>query len=94
LIERGLPAKKATLGLPFYSKKGMGNYGPSYKDLLKDEASPFDDYWKGAFYNGMLTIEEKTKLAKKRGLAGVMIWEISSDTNNEWSLLKAIERGH
>lgn len=93
LIERDLPAKKATLGLPFYSKKGMGNYGPSYKDLLKDGASPFDDYWKGAFYNGMLTIEEKTKLAKKQGLAGVMIWEISSDTNDEWSLLKAIERG-
>ena len=94
LVERGLPAKKATLGLPFYSKKGMGNYGPSYKDLLKDGASPYDDYWKGAFYNGMLTIEEKTKLAKKRGLAGVMIWEISSDTNDEWSLLKAIRRGY
>jgi GH18 family chitinase len=62
--------------------------------LLKDGASPFDDYWKGAFYNGILTIEEKTRLAKKRGLSGVMIWEISSDTNDEWSLLKAIRRGY
>jgi GH18 family chitinase len=92
LIERDLPAQKATLGLPFYSKKGMGNYGPSYKKLLEDGASPYDDYWKGAFYNGIFTIEAKVNLAKQRGCAGVMIWEISSDTNNEWSLLKAIER--
>ena len=92
LIERGLPAQKATLGLPFYSKKGMGNYGPNYKKLLEDGASPYDDYWKGAFYNGIFTIEAKVKLAKQRGCAGVMIWEISSDTNDEWSLLKAIER--
>lgn len=92
IIERELPAKKGILGLPFYSKKGMGNYGPSYKKLLEDGASPYDDYWKGAFYNGIFTIEEKVKLAKQRGCGGVMIWEISSDTNNEWSLLKAIKR--
>jgi len=91
--ERGLPPHKAILGLPFYSKKGMGNYGPNYKNLLKDGASPYDDYWKGAFYNGMITIELKTKLAKERGCGGVMIWEISHDTNDEFSLLKAIKRG-
>ena len=92
LVERKLPAQKATLGLPFYSKKGMGNYGPSYNNLLKDGASPYDDYWKGAFYNGIFTIEAKVKLAKQRGCAGVMIWEISSDTKDEFSLLKAISR--
>lgn len=91
--ERGVPAHKAILGLPFYSKKGMGNYGPDYKNLLKDGASPYDDYWKGAFYNGMITIELKTKLAKERGCGGMMIWEISHDTNDEFSLLKAIQRG-
>ncbi|WP_028522158.1 glycosyl hydrolase family 18 protein [Runella limosa] len=91
--ERGVAAKKAILGLPFYSKKGMGNYGPDYKGLLKDGASPYDDYWKGAFYNGIHTIELKTKLAKDRGCGGVMIWEISCDTNDEFSLLQAIKRG-
>lgn len=91
--ERGVPAHKAILGLPFYSKKGMGNYGPDYKSLLKDGASPYDDYWKGAFYNGMINIELKTKLAKERGCGGMMIWEISHDTNDEFSLLKAIQRG-
>ena len=91
--ERGVPSQKAILGLPFYSKKGMGNYGPDYKSLLKDGASPFDDYWKGAFYNGILTIEQKTRLAKERGCGGVMIWEISCDTTDDNSLLKAIKRG-
>ncbi len=91
--ERGVAPHKAILGLPFYSKKGMGNYGPDYKSLLKDGASPFDDYWKGAFYNGILTIEQKTRLAKERGCGGVMIWEISCDTTDDNSLLKAIKRG-
>jgi hypothetical protein len=33
-------------------KRGMRKYGPSYKGLLEDGASPYDDYHKG--YNGML----------------------------------------
>lgn len=90
--ERGLPAEKCVLGLPFYSKRGMGKYGPSYKGLLEDGASPYDDYHKGAFYNGMLTIEAKTKLAAERGCAGVMVWEISHDTTDETSLFKTIQR--
>ena len=90
--ERGLPAEKAILGLPFFAKKGMGQYGPSYKKLLADGASPYDDYWMGSFYNGILTIEAKTRLAKQRGCAGVMIWEISLDTQDEFSLLEAIRR--
>lgn len=94
LNQRGLPAHKAVLGLPFYAKKGMGNYGPSYKDLLKDGASPYDDYWKGSFYNGIIMIEQKTRLAKQRGCTGVMIWEISLDTTDGTSLLKAIQRSY
>ncbi len=38
LEERKLPPHKAVLGLPYYAKKGMGQYGPSYKDLQKDGA--------------------------------------------------------
>lgn len=90
--ERGLPAEKCVLGLPFYAKKGMGRYGPSYKDLLKEGASPYDDYHRGSYYNGMLTIEAKTKLAIEKKCAGVMVWEISHDTTDETSLFKTIQR--
>ncbi|SOE22425.1 Chitinase, GH18 family [Spirosomataceae bacterium TFI 002] len=90
ILERGLPRDKAVLGLPFYSKRGMGNYGPSYKKLLEQGASPYDDYHLGSFYNGMLTIEAKTELAIKEGCAGVMVWEISHDTSDEFSLFKKI----
>lgn len=90
VLERELPREKAVLGLPFYSKRGMGNYGPSYKKLLEDGASPFDDYHMGSFYNGMLTIEAKTRLAMLEGCGGVMVWEVSHDTNDEFSLFKKI----
>lgn len=90
--ERGLPAKKAVLGLPFYSKKGYGQYGPTYKELIKNGASAYDDYFEGAFYNGINTIEAKTRLARNKGCGGVMIWEVGLDTRDDTSLLKAIER--
>ncbi|TDB68271.1 glycoside hydrolase [Arundinibacter roseus] len=90
--ERKLPASKALIGLPFYSKKGFGQFGPTYQQLIADGASAYDDYWKGAFYNGINTIEAKTRLARKMGLGGVMIWEIGLDTADDTSLLKAIDR--
>ncbi|GHB72656.1 glycosyl hydrolase family 18 protein [Persicitalea jodogahamensis] len=92
LDERKLPASKAVLGLPFYSKLGFGKFGPTYKQLVADGASAYDDYWKGAFYNGINTIEAKVRLAKQKGCAGVMIWEIGLDTADDTSLLKAIDR--
>lgn len=92
LGERKLPAAKAVLGLPFYSKMGFGKFGPTYKQLVADGASAYDDYWKGAHYNGINTIEAKVRLAKQHGLAGVMIWEIGLDTADDTSLLRAIDR--
>jgi chitinase len=90
LKERKLPPHKCVLGLPFYAKKGFGNYGYSYKILLKEGASPYDDYWNGHFYNGIFTIQNKTRFAMDMKLAGVMVWEMSHDVNNELSLFKTI----
>lgn len=92
LKERQLTPAKAILGLPFYSKLGFGKFGMTYKQLVADGASAYDDYWKGAFYNGINTIEAKVRLAKQRGCGGVMIWEIALDTADETSLLRAIDR--
>lgn len=90
LNERHLPPAKCVLGLPFYAKKGFGNYGFSYKKLLAEGASPFDDYWNEHYYNGTFTIANKTKYAMDKKLGGVMVWEMSCDTNDEFSLFKKI----
>lgn len=87
--QRGLPPQKAVLGLPFYGKPRKENLS-HYKDLLAAGADPMEDAFDSVFYNGIATIKRKTGLAKQQGLSGVMIWEISQDTNDDRSLLKAI----
>lgn len=87
--QRGLSPQKAVLGLPFYGKPRKENLS-HYKDLLAAGADPMADEFDSVFYNGIATIKRKTELAKQQGLGGVMIWEISQDTNDDRSLLKAI----
>ncbi len=86
--QRGLPPEKAVLGLPFYGKpRGKLSH---YKDLVKAGADPYGDHYDSVYYNGINTIKSKTQFAQKEKMAGVMIWEISQDTNDQYSLLKAI----
>ena len=87
--ERGLPPQKAVLGLPFYGKPRKEKLS-HYKDLLAAGADPMKDEFDSVYYNGIATIKKKTELAVKEGLAGVMIWEISQDTQDDRSLLMAI----
>ena len=44
----------------------------------------------GYYFNGPDTIAKKVKLAKERGLSGVMIWEIGQDAKGKDSLLKEV----
>lgn len=87
VTKRGLPKEKAVLGVPFYGK-GTGK-GGSYRSLLARGADPYADVHDSIFYNGIKTMQEKTRFAKEKG-RGIMIWEISGDTTGEYSLLKAI----
>jgi GH18 family chitinase len=86
--QRGLPPQKAVLGLPFYGKP-RGKL-QKYKDLVNAGADPYGDTYDSVYYNGINTIKKKTQFAQKEKMAGVMIWEISQDTNDNRSLLKAI----
>jgi len=86
--QRGLPPEKAVIGLPFYGKP-RGKL-TRYNELVNAGADPYGDTYDSVYYNGINTIKMKTQFAQKQKMAGVMIWEISQDTNDDRSLLKAI----
>lgn len=96
--QRGIPASRLLIGLPFYGY-GFGGRGQSsyaYKELL--------DLYPGAenrdmvplhggqqvYYNGLPTIRQKVAFALDHGAGGLMIWELQQDTRDQQSLLRAI----
>lgn len=93
---RKIASDKILIGLPFY---GYGFNGApvsmNYKDIIKDypgsELKDEINIGGGTlYYNGLPTIESKTKFAVDNGAAGVMIWQLLQDSRDEKSLLKAI----
>lgn len=86
-LGKGLPASKAVLGVPFYARPSWS----SYRQLVTNGADPYSDTYNGDYYNGITTIRQKTRLAADRA-SGIMIWELSHDTNDNISisLLNAI----
>ena len=87
---RGLPASKAVIGVPFYSR-------PSYytfADLVsRDPANANRDCvtinGSNECYNGLPTVRRKTQWAMTNA-AGIMFWEMSQDTTGANSLVNAI----
>ncbi|HYG19535.1 MAG TPA: glycosyl hydrolase family 18 protein [Ohtaekwangia sp.] len=101
-VQRNIPKERMTLGVPFY---GYG-YGPELtspaismgfgKIVSEFRGAEMTDQWtmpggKILYYNGVPTIERKTRLAAEKA-SGIMIWEIRSDARGSKSLLKAIHR--
>jgi chitinase len=84
--KRGLPRGKLVLGVPFYGKMPES----PYRELVsQDPRAPEKDQIGGVHYNGLETIKRKTTLALAQG-SGIMIWEITQDTSDQSSLLRAI----
>ncbi|MEV4537872.1 glycosyl hydrolase family 18 protein [Asanoa sp. NPDC049518] len=87
---RGLPASKAVVGVPFYSRPG----GIPYNQIVAQNAA-----WANQdcatingvqqCYNGLPTIRAKTQWAMANA-GGMMNWELSQDPNNANSLVSAI----
>lgn len=91
LLAWGCPPEKIALGIPFYGRNDQ-RAARTYAQLVKDQAafSPDDDIVDGYAFNGQRTVAAKTRFALDMNLAGVMIWELTQDTRDERSLLRAI----
>jgi chitinase len=84
--DRGLPRDKLVLGVPFYGRTPA----TSYRELFRlDPRAGEKDQIGTIGYNGLATIKRKTSLALAEG-SGIMIWEITEDTTDQNSLLRAI----
>jgi len=91
-IKRGLPQGKLVLGVPFYSRPGEVQYRQLVAaNPAAAQADETDYDGTVTYYNGLATMQKKTQLAKRLA-SGIMIWTIAADTNDETSLLKAIDR--
>lgn len=98
--ELQVPAEKICMGLPFYGYEFQsedttaGGRGIGYARILEShpdvEADQLDNIGL-LWYNGVPTIRRKCEHVMDKGVKGVMIWEITTDTDDtEKSLLNTI----
>ncbi len=87
---RGLPASKAILGVPFYSRPGYYTY-TQLVGLDPANANRDCTTVGGAqqCYNGVPTVKRKTQWAMANA-GGMMNWELTQDTGGSTSLVSAI----
>jgi chitinase len=90
LLAWGCPPQKIALGLPFYGRNAARD-ARTYKELVAAKTPASDiDIVDGYAFNGPETIAAKVDLARRRQLAGIMIWELGQDA--DYSLLRTIAR--
>jgi GH18 family chitinase len=89
---RGLPAEKTIMGVPFYSRPGEIPYSRLVKaDPAAAQTDKFDFVGAVQTYNGIPTIQAKTRIAMQRA-GGIMFWSLNHDAPGDLSLVSAIYR--
>lgn len=99
--ERGYPKKKILPGIPFFGIKFISPNKPKdfslvmYKDIIaqypdaENQNEIVSDY---LYYDGKVLVGQKTEYALQQEVGGVMIWEITQDTDDRnKSLLEVID---
>lgn len=93
---RGVPREKIILGVPFYGAPGWVQYRHLIRDnpdnAWRDRAEIVVGNWgkTSVYYNGVATIQEKTRLALLNA-GGIMIFDVHEDTADHTSLTAAID---
>lgn len=95
-----IPRNKLVLGVPFYAQPEEENEAQlAYNEIIEHNSTNSERdraiinqviY----HYNGIKTIQRKTKLASDNGLGGMMIWEIGHDAPGDQSLINVITEVH
>ena len=93
--ERGVPREKLVMGVPFYSHvKNSSAQGVTYAKLVQADPAAaqvdeFDYYGMTQIYNGIPTIQQKTRIAMSQA-TGIMFWALDHDAHGDLSLVNAI----
>jgi len=93
--DRGLPKGKIVMGVPFYSHvKDSSAQGVTFAKLVQADPAvaqvdEFDYYGLTEVYNGIPTVQAKTRLAMEKA-SGIMFWALDHDAHGEFSLVNAI----
>jgi chitinase len=94
--EQQISTKKLVLGVPFYAQpENPAAKQISYATIIKHDATRSTDdkiTMNGTTYhfNGLKTMERKTKLALDHGFGGMMLWEAGHDVQGKHSLTASI----
>lgn len=87
--ERGLPPEKIVMGVPFYGDPNFAYFKIVAEDPDAAQKDEFDFYGTTYHYNGIPTVQAKTKMAMEKA-SGIMFWTLDHDTQGELSLVNAI----
>jgi GH18 family chitinase len=89
---RGVPASKAVLGVPFYARPSWAGFNTLLAAGCSATANTCNYQGATNWYNGTTLIGQKRALALSNG-GGLMNWELSQDVNDTRSLLRAMSGG-